>query len=126
MQLGDPGSVTGVTGLCDVQGRSVFTRDHGLMNAGRECGACQRLETGGESSLALTLLCLNSLLTGKNTGNLRDLLSKMHTPFSKLHILIEKVARLAQIGTGTYQGINRRVFGNLFADQGIYCRTDLV
>jgi len=27
---------------------------------------------GGARSLALTFLCLNSLLTGKNTGNLRD------------------------------------------------------
>jgi hypothetical protein len=43
---------------------------------------------------------------------------QMRTPFSKLHILLGKVARSAQIGTGTDQGINRELSGNLFRDQG--------
>jgi hypothetical protein len=46
----------------------------------------------------------------------------MHPSFSKLHILLEKTARSAQIGTGPYQGINRRVSGNLFPDQGSIAR----
>ena len=37
-----------------------------------EVGEGAREDTGGARSLALTLLRSNSLLTGKNTGNLRD------------------------------------------------------
>ena len=49
---------------------------------------------GGARSLALTLLRLNSLLTGKNTGNLRILPLKTHSSLSKLHILLGKLADL--------------------------------
>ena len=36
--------------------------------------------TGGGRSLALTILRLNSLLTGKNTGNLRNFAVQNRTP----------------------------------------------
>ena len=79
---------------------------------------------GGARSLALTLLRPNSLLTGKNTGNLRNFALENALSLSKLHILLEEIARSAEIGTGI-QGINREVSGNLFPDQGSYCRTEL-
>jgi hypothetical protein len=55
---------------------------------------------GGACSLALTLLRLNSLLTGKNTGNLRILaLENALFSLQAAHFAGE-IAHLAQIVTG--------------------------
>ncbi len=65
--------------------------------------------TGGGRSLALTILRLNSLLAGKNTGNLRNFAVKIALLLSKSHILREK----QPITCKSEQGINRDVSGNL-------------
>lgn len=50
----------------------------------------------------------NSLLTGKNTGNLRNFAPKIEGNDSKSHILLEKAVRGAEIE----QGIIMNVSGN--------------
>jgi uncharacterized UPF0146 family protein len=38
----------------------------------------------------------------------------MHSSLSKLHILLGKLARLAEIGTGMFQGINRELIREFY------------
>jgi hypothetical protein len=63
---------------------------------------------GGARSLALTFLCLNSLLTGKNTGKFARFCSrKSHSWFSKSLIPVTKLGGLVRNGANQ----NREVAG---------------
>jgi hypothetical protein len=69
---------------------------------------------GGARSLALTFLRPNSLLTGKTTGNLRDLSIQNRTPL----LYVAHSARREVNFTQIEQGINRDVSGKFGARSG--------
>ena len=58
------------------------------------------MESGGAGSLALTILRPNSLLTGKNTGNLRVSVPRKRTPALQVAHPAGETDAASETGTG--------------------------